>query len=202
MRARPLDAVRPPGDRPSRPAGRDGLHLRARHVGAPGRSRVGVPVRRARGGAPARGHRRARGQARSSRARLGGPAEPAAARGSPGEVRLTRPLDADHAPRGHIPRRDQPHGRNRVAGGADLRQQRPPHPRGGEEPRQRSAPRRGRDQGPAASVEGEHRRPRSGGVPQRARGRCDLDRLHGARRRERDDRSAVWGSRRRRRRGA
>ena len=120
---------------------------------------VAVPLRRARGRAPPRRAHRARGQARSSRARLGGPAEPArcsrtsAARY--GSLVRSMPITAA---RGHVPRRDQPHGHNRAAGRADLRQQRPPHPRGGQEPRQRSAPRRGRDQGPPAAAEGEHRR--------------------------------------------
>ena len=44
--------------------------------------------------------------------------EPAPARGSPRAVRLARATDADHTARGHAPRRDQPHGRNRAAGRA------------------------------------------------------------------------------------
>ena len=93
--------------------------LRARHVGAAGRSLGAAALRRARGRAAGGGAHRAGGQARPPRAGVGGAPGAAAARGLPGRARLAHRAAAGQRPRRHAAGRAQPHGHVVPAGGAD-----------------------------------------------------------------------------------
>ena len=92
----------------------------------------------------------------------------APARGLPARARLAHRAAAGQRPRRHAAGRAQPPGHVVPAGVAHGRQQRPPHPGRGPQPRRRGPRRHRRHQGPAAAPQGLHRRARRRRVPQRA----------------------------------